>query len=202
MIQLVNLRASRSNGAPTDVFEDYFPPRVYGTDCRRAVLNSTRHTPRDVLRVMRGIQDVARGQGRLSVEEVKDGLRRYSVEYFLDEIEDELSASLDREAIKTGVSLLTALNGPAFTRGDLAGLAVRLGHDGYDVDRFISALFESGAIGIRAESRGDRPGYTYRYRYRNRRTHAPTMESTCWLHPGLWKAIDLEIGPGGDPDRD
>src|SRR5262249_6928236 len=70
LVHLVNVRARRSLDRTVDVFDEFLPAEVDGAPIVNYLLDHTRHTPRDVLQLMRALQDSA-GDERLTEDEVK-----------------------------------------------------------------------------------------------------------------------------------
>lgn len=189
LIQIAHLRTRRSLGGATDLFRDFFPPYIDGIDTQRALLDMTRHTPRDFLRLLSHLKDFA-GKGRLPDAALKSGMRDYSIKYFLPEIQDELSGYATPDEIGRLVSALGKLRKRDFKLAELVGAATGLAKplSAERVSDVVQALFQCSALG----NIQHRPGGTtfYTFKYRNRHSSFNEGEDIM-LHRGLWKALNL-----------
>ena len=186
---LVNLRAARSLGRDVDVFEELLPATVQGRPAIRHLLDHTRHTPRDVLQLMRSLQEVGDGAERLTEAQVKSGLRLYSTRYFLPELRDELHGYIEANQIDNVVALLTTLDTDRFTVEELRERVEALGFAPLDLNTVVRTLFECGGLGMVEEQRAGPARYTFKYRNRN----AIAIPTRTWvIHLGALKALNLE----------
>ena len=189
LIQIATLRAGRSLSGNIDIFNKFFPTRIDEVDTKKSLLDMTRHTPRDFLRLLSHIQEFARGD-KLSATEVKSGMREYSNKYFLPEIRDELNGYADPDEISRIVSALGRLRKRDFRLTELIESS-RTSAKPLSSERIldiVEALFQCSALG----NLHHRPSGTtfYTFKYRNR--HSPFNESeNVILHRGLWKALNL-----------
>lgn len=113
LVALANMKARVTYADIKDVMLEYLPglitngPRTRALDTRKFLLNHTRHTPRDLLQLLKQIQIFAPKEPRtLTVEQVRSGVRSYSVNYFLPEIKDELVGHISIEQIDAGFTVL------------------------------------------------------------------------------------------------
>lgn len=196
LIRLVNLRAERSLGRPVNVFREFLPEQIDGRDARTVILDHTRHLPRDLIQVLRKLQQCARDGARLSPDEVKAGLRMYSLEYFLPEVRNELAGYLDREDIDRSLLLLSSLHRPRVTFTELQAAAALLELGTIDLRGLVRALFDASCIGIVNEAEGRRPHYTFKYRNPNV-TIVPGQPMR--IHPGALKGLNIERRSSGRP---
>jgi hypothetical protein len=197
LLRLVNLRARRSLGRRVNVFEEFFPAEIDGRDARTVILDHTRHTPRDLIQVLRKLQQCCnRERPRLSPQEVKAGLRLYSLEYFLPEIRNELAGYLDPDDIDRSLMLLTSLQRPRVTFGELEVAADELELGSMDLRGLVRALFDASCVGIVSEAKGRRPLYTFKYR---NPTTTIVPGQPMRIHPGALKALNIEPRSSGRP---
>jgi len=189
LLRLVNLRAERSLGRPVKVFDELLPPRIGDRETRTVILDHTRHTPRDLVQVLRKIQQAAPGEHAPTPRQVKNGLRAYSTEYFLPELRNELAGHLDADDIDKALVLLTSMDRPRVTYAELARAADELQLGGLDLRGLVRALFDASCIGTVSVARGRRPLHTFKYRNPNA-TVRP--DETLRIHPGALKALNIE----------
>jgi hypothetical protein len=191
LLRMLNRRARLSLRRRVNVFSEFFPPKIDGRDARTVILDHTRHTPRDLVQVMRKIQEAAdEGQRRLTVSQVKDGLRAYSATYFIPELRNELAGYLEHAEIENAVMLLTAVRKQQLTMQDLEHKAKELGLGQVDLRALIRVLFDASCLGT-VEETGGRRRYTFKYRSPNA-TVVPG--EVLWLHPGALKGLNIHVG--------
>jgi hypothetical protein len=193
LIRLVNHRAGLSAGKPIDIFATFFPPRLRtahpdGQDLRSFFLDLTRHTPRDMIMLMRKMQSFA-NLGIMSREEILKAATAYSKDYFLPEIKNELSGYVPDEHIQVMVDLLGSLRKREFWAKDVEEQAKRNGvTSDLDIRACLRHMFECSALG-NVETWPT--GVTYfTFRYRNRHS-AFSVDKKVLLHFGIWKALNL-----------
>ena len=189
LLRLVRLRAARSLGRDSNVFEEFFPPRIDERDTRTLVLDHTRHIPRDIVQILRKIQRYGAGEERLTPRQVKSGLRLYSSEYFLPEMRNELAGYLDPEEIDRALMLLGSMQRPHVTQHDLEAAMRDLELDSLDLRTLLRALFDASCIGTVTQTSGRRPLNTFKYR---NPTATILPGQTIRIHPGAWKGLNIE----------
>lgn len=163
LFKLVNDKASAAAGERVNVL-GYFPSRIaVGRNNRQIptmqfLLNLTRHTPRDLLRLFDEIRKVeaskvlaGSGSSRLSDVVIREGVLQYSTKYFVNAIKNEFAGfEGGAEAAQDAVTALQYLNSQRFTRNDFKQ---RLGEvkgssiSDQEADRLLKLLFFAGAIG-------------------------------------------------------
>ena len=188
LIRLVNLRAGLSLNRSVNVFSEFFPRRIGDRAVRTVILDQTRHTPRDLVQLLRYTQRFADGAGKLTPRQVKSGLRAYSIEYFLPELRNELSGYLEQGQIENAIVLLTTLQSQRLAMQDLQRQADHLGYDALDLRVLTGALFDASCIGTIEEKPGHRPLFTFKYRNPNA-TLMP--DQVMWIHPGALTGLNI-----------
>jgi hypothetical protein len=164
------------------------------------LLDFTRHTPRDFIQALTHIQPFAPEVGPLirrplTQAQVLNGMRSYSIDYFLPEIKDELVGYFSNDDVGATIDLIGSLRNREFTFAELTRKAAgQRRYSSVDLSAFIAALFECSAIGnvhSRTSGRGRRAGTTYyTFKYRNRNSTL-SLEDRLTLHRGMWKALNL-----------
>lgn len=121
LIQLANLRCKLKYNDIEDMFETFFPESYDGKPIRKVLLDYTRHTPRDFLQLLKKIQKSCQGN-IVNKEDITRGLKKYSLDYFKDEIKDELSGYFSSEDIELIFQLLCQLRQRDFKFSDVIKL--------------------------------------------------------------------------------
>jgi hypothetical protein len=190
LVQMVNLRAQLSLGREVNVFSEFFPKDISDRDTRKEVLDHTRHTPRDVIRLFSSIQRFARTGSVLTPKQVRSGFREFSIDYFLPEIRNEMHGYLPPDAIHKAEQVLREHGDQYFTQEHLLEAGPRIGVESLDVKTATQVLFDCSAIGY-IENRNGMPIRTMKYR----NPHAQlTPGKKMWLHPGVCRALNIQPG--------
>lgn len=164
LIHLVNSKASKALGEGVKVL-DYFPNEIEvggkeGHPIRRFptlqyLLNMTRHTPRDLLRLFDEIRKIdakgVYGQSTrpLSQDVIREGVLQYATKYFVGAISNEFAGySGGPESAAAAISALKAINKQTFDRKEFKqALSAQDKDVPLDVDDLLRLLFFAGAIG-------------------------------------------------------
>ncbi|WP_345752873.1 P-loop ATPase, Sll1717 family [Microbacterium rhizophilus] len=185
LLQLVNGKAARALGIERVNVLSYFPKNVQlgGTrggeprfmDSLQYLLNLTRHTPRDLLRLFEEIRKVEEsgmfppsGKGVLSKETIREGVLQYATKYFVGAIENEFAGyEFGAQESQSGMRALKSMNRQLFDRAQYAKSLAQQGvEDPAVADRLLRLLFFAGAIGNSVERR-NRPSYLQFYHRRD-----------------------------------
>jgi hypothetical protein len=201
LVKIANLRATLAFRSRTDLFEEIIPKAVFQKRSTiKTLLDCTRHTPRDFLQLLKYIQKCCTGP-QVTPSNVRSGMRKYSIEYFLPEILDELQGYCTGAEAKEFFQLVGSLRSRDFSAKALYEAAEREQRSltREKIETILRALFECSAIGnvqIIA-ARGQR---FLTYRFRNR--HATfNLKESILLHRGLWWALNLPTDPRWDDDQ-
>lgn len=193
LVKLANMRAQLAGRRSPDVFEEYFEPRIDSDNAAQFLLKQTRHTPRDLLQLLKIVQKHVSSPGVIPNNSVKAGAAEYSQTYFMGEMRDALSAYFDQSQITSIVEFLGTLRRRRFTYSDLA---VKMESDPrfngqFDLHAAVAVLFDNSFVGNLTEG-GPSGGYEPYYRFRYRNPHAAlAVEDKLVLHSGLWKAFNI-----------
>lgn len=190
LLKLANLRAGLAGPGVSDILATFFPARMSArhANIARFLLDHTRHTPRDFLALLRAIQHYDTG-GRLSTETVWNGCRLYSVEYFYEEIKNELDGYVDRGVAESALRAIGALGKQVFTFDELLrrpSVSSPLRTD--DLIAACEALFDCSGLGtVQRYADGNmRTTFTYRNRHSQ---FDPDQELI--VHRGMCKALNI-----------
>ena len=189
LIKIADKRAERSLGRSVSVFERFLKIRVDDVDLRKSLLDMTRHTPRDFGALLKNIQQHADGD-KVTANAIRNGMRTYSISYFLPEIGDELHGYCTKSEFSEITSLLGIVRKRDFTFTEFVEIAkVR----GCEMDRsrlkqIFEHLFVCSGVGHVIKRPGGNTIYTFNYR--NRHSSFDERQRII-LHKGLWKALNL-----------
>lgn len=191
LVSIADLRAEVALAREVNILEEFFPPRLYGKSTSQSLLDTTRHTPRDFLQLLKMIQSTCQ-DSEMSLDNIRNGMRRYSLEYFMPEIIDELQGYVSATEAKEFFRVAGSLRQRDFSQKDLhsQALAESSSLSSSKIDIILRALFECSGIGnIEKHARGKT---IFTFRYRNR--HTPfNVKQRMLLHRGLWRALNLPV---------
>ena len=190
LLKIAQVRTKRSLKRGVDLFGEFFPFSIDDANTKRALLDMTRHTPRDFLRLLSHIQEFAPQNRKLSESTVKSGMREYSIKYFLPEIRDELSGYVKPDEISQIISALGRLRKRDFRLSELieSSQTSTKPLDPQRIYDIVDAFFQCSALGNIQHRRGGRTYYTFKYRNRH---SAFNENEDIMLHRGLWKALNI-----------
>lgn len=191
LVALADLRVQYSTGDDKNRLVDYLPAKISGESTIKSLLDFTRHTPRDFLQLLECVQDFADpAPGVISRDAVEKGMRKYSIEYFLPEIRDELVGVGTATETEEMIALLSAMRAREFKYKDLLANAIELQVplSQQKIREMVSALFERSALGTVHSNRVGYNSYTFKYRNRNSTLGFPDR---LLLHRGIWKGLGL-----------
>lgn len=191
LVRLVDRKAGVSVPQIENTLGRFFPTNIGHRPTVDVLLDQTRHTPRDFLRLLACIQEFSPDDPRrVRDEDVKHGMRKYSNSYFGSEIENELSGFVSDDEIAKIVRVIAKIGIDRFYRPQVEAV-VRRSEPGLDVERIFSRLFECSAIGCVARTdrtRDRQPRFAFRYRNAN----VPfNFESQLLVHPGWRPFLNL-----------
>jgi hypothetical protein len=149
LVQLANKRARLSNSGTVNIFTEHFEPRISSTRAAEFILLQTRHTPRDLLQLLKVIQKHVSAPGVIPENTALAGMAEYSRTYFIDEMRDALGTYFDAECLTRIIDLLGTLRRRRFTYGEIQQRVagdVRF-KDYIDLHEMLTALFDTSFIG-------------------------------------------------------
>lgn len=193
LMQLVNRRASLQYPDGGDIFETFFPKEYNGKEIRQALLDYTRHTPRDLLQLLKRIQGYCTTE-KVSEKAIRKGIKAYCSDYFLSEIKDEMvgyASPTEKEMI------IQFLQSPFIVRNKWSDKEIRDFKDANqefknaDFYKIFKVLFDCSALGLVEEA--DKPETPEAndknfFKYRNPNRIFP-KGMKMRLHSALWEAI-------------
>lgn len=189
LVRAANQRARIAFGEEVDIFDEFFPREISRKNALSFLLDMTRHTPRDFFQLLKSIQKHTSGL-RPTDDEIKSGLRKYSIEYFLPEIKDELSGYVPEKDIETLFEIFGELRKRDIHVGELLSNSVSKinGVNREKIISYVKIMFNCSAVGNIQNKPGGNTFYSFKYRNR----HASFNEAEgIMLHKGLWKALNL-----------
>jgi hypothetical protein len=193
LLRLATLKAQVTDPTIVNLFDEYMPENLGERMTVRVLLDHTRHTPRDLLQLLKHIQTFVE-HAAVSARAINQGIRLYSLNYFLPEVRNELEGHLSQGEIKNVLRLLGMAGSNRTSYAELRTIVERNSvFQELELERALHRLFECSAIGYyrggRRRRGGERrkvPYYTFRYR----NPHATLdLSQNLIIHRGLEKAL-------------
>lgn len=189
LIYLINKRARLTYPKIGDVFKEFFPKSFDDTDIYSALLNYTRHIPRDFIQLMNYIK-VHCNSEHVTNSAIVKGIKDYSTEYFMPEISNELSGYLPNAAIQPVFNVISSLRLQTFSFEQFTNKckdypALR------EINPFdiLKVLYDCSAIG-HIHYYNENASSRVLFKYRNRSSSFEKSDKIL-LHRGLWKSMNV-----------
>ena len=191
LIKLVNIRARLKYPMINDIFEEFFPKRLDNTDIRSALLDYTRHTPRDFVQLMNYIKRNC-DDATVSNLVINKAVKEYSTEYFKQEISNELAGYFSGQAIASIFNVLSSIRQQRFEYKTFINTC-KLYSDLGNIEPFeiMRVLYDCSAIG-HTHFYKENGSTRVLFKYRNRASAFNPMDKIL-LHKGLWKALNVSL---------
>jgi hypothetical protein len=212
LMKLVDTKAAKAAGRQRLDVLGYFPESIEVGSRGRVVkpiptfqylLNMTRHTPRDLLRIFEEIRRVeASGEfepsgDTLRQDVIREGVLQYSTKYFIGAIRNEFAGTEGGpESAEAALSALKSLNRQRFTRDEFIAALKEVFPDANALqpNRLLTLLFYAGAIG-NATGIGAK---SYMHFYHRRDESEIYLHGTFILHEALIHAWGLRRHAASD----
>jgi len=164
LVKLANFRSSNSLGRDVDIFEEYFNDKIIidGENKSKTfltlqyILYHTRNTPRDFLAALKFIQNahVLKNDLKITAEEIIEGLTNYALDYFIEEIRDELSGYFEPTQIDIIFRILSSSGVNRFSSSSAIGMLTDEGFTNESAIEVLNILFDCSAIGQLSNKEG------------------------------------------------
>lgn len=188
LIDILNLRGKLVYPELGDVIETFFPSTYNGIDIYTSLLEFTRHTPRDFMQMMVSIQSKCASE-KVSINDITEGIKEYSTDYFLPEIKDELAGYVSYSNIDSIVNILSSFREREFSYDDFCDAFAKINKESsLTPDSVLNVLYDCSAIGHTYKYNGSQTRITFKYRNRNSSFNS---SNRIILHKGLWKALNV-----------
>ena len=190
LIKMINLRATNSLKKDVDIFQEFFPSMMQqDIPMERALVEYTRHTPRDIIQLFNEIQlhqkDKKSKEKVLRVETIKNGMRTYSYEYLVPEIKDELVGYLSNDEIEQILVLFSSMKKSRFSYSEVDKVKTSNSvFNSLDLQKILPILFDCNAIGNVGQG-----GY-HSWKFRNKYASFNSNDE-IEIHRGLRKGLNL-----------
>ena len=191
LIKLVEKRVddvTGEEGSFMQMWTDVFPERIYTKNTLDYVLDNIIYRPRDILQFFLEVQKEFIPNNQLTIEKIKTALARYSDEYFVDAMRDELTGFFPNDAVTLLPDILIQMGTRYFYLSEFEKICQHYPEfDNVSSRLILEKLFDAGYIGQHRPREG--LDYTV-FSYRNpREKFVPNHE--CIVHRGLTRALTI-----------
>lgn len=191
LIKLVGKRIDLVSGISNsfeNVWNEIFPSNIGSRSTLEYVLDNIIYRPRDILQFFIEAQKEYTPGKKLTTEKVQVALGRYSEEYFIDAMRDELTGFFPNDAVTVLPDILCKMGTQYFYLNDFSKECQK--HPEFnDVSpqQVLERLFNAGYIGQHRPR--EKAEYTV-FSYRNLREKFQENHE-CILHRGLMRALTI-----------
>ena len=191
LLQLVSKRIDTVSGRENSVEQfwyETFPETIGSRNSTDYILENIIYRPRDLLQFFIEAQKECTRGKKLTVEKISTALTRYSEEYFVDAMRDELTGFFPNETVTALPEVLSKMGEQYFYLATFESECNKhAAFDGVSPRQILEKLFEAGYIGQhRPRAKFD---YTV-FSYRNSREKFQD-DHECVLHRGLLRALTI-----------
>lgn len=191
LIQLVGKRIDEVAGYQNsfqNVWKDIFPENIRSRTTLEYVLENIIYRPRDILQFFIEIQKEFVFGTKLTSEKIETALARYSNEYFVDAMRDELTGFFPDNVVTKLPDILIKMGTRYFYLSEFENECSHFSEfEGMPCRVLLEKLFVAGYIGQHRPR--ERMDYTV-FSYRNPRERFQE-DHECILHRGLTRALTL-----------
>ncbi|KAB2906560.1 MAG: hypothetical protein F9K35_00915 [Burkholderiaceae bacterium] len=152
IVKLAQFRAEKS-GLKGDLFDKHFQAKYAGNkDAIEYLLENTRYTPRDFLRLLTEIQNFKSDFSAVSTSDIDRAVKKYSTDYFWPEIEDELDGYCERKDIAKLKQALIHYQRREFSFHDFRHFCDDHSYVIPNIEKMFEVMYDCGAISNRIEN--------------------------------------------------
>lgn len=186
VIKLAQFRAEKS-GFHGDLFAENFQEKYAGNkDALEYLLDNTRYTPRDFLRLLTEIQNFKNELSPVSTSDIDRAVRKYSSDYFWPEIEDELDGYFERKDIAKLKQALIHFQKREFKFQNFVSFCESEKYDLPNLHKMFEVMYDCGAISNKIDTNGN-----VKYFSKMRDENDFNERQTISVHRGALKALGL-----------
>ena len=166
--QIAELRFKLTGKSENDNWNRIFPNELQGKKSWDALLEHTLYKPRDILQFLCVCQELYPDNDKLTFSEMKSAIKKYSSDYFIEEMKNELSGYIDDILINSLPSTFQRLGSRSFTFEKFMQVINEQSnsktYSEQDVRQLVLVLFESGYVGQLINGNFGKTSVVFKYR--------------------------------------
>ena len=159
-----------------------------------AILEHTLYKPRDILEFLRTCQTLYPNEEKLTVSQIRKALKKYSSDYFIEEMKNELSGYVSDEIIAIVPTIFQKIGSNRFTTSSIVdAVKPSFGKNRTvetDVRQLLLVLFEAGYIGQLVKTNRNTDSVVFKYR---NPTASIDYSQSFLIHRGIQKGLGVII---------
>ena len=190
--QIAELRFRLTENNEEDSWNKIFPSELQGKKSWDTLLEHTLYKPRDILQFLCVCQELYPNNTKLTYSEMKAAIKKYSSDYFIEEMKNELSGYISDVLINTLPSTFQRLGSNSFTFEKLLQVINEQSstkeYSEQDVRQLVLVLFESGYVGQLIN--GNLGKTSVVFKYRNPSAVIDYSEKMI-IHRGIQKGLSI-----------
>jgi len=183
IIKLALFRAELSGYRDNFFVKEFIKEFPGGKNVYEYLLENTRYTPRDFLKLLTEIKNVYR-KSPITDTTIEIAVKKYSTQYFWPEIEDELDGYFNRSEIELFKKALIHNHQRTFKLELFSRFCGENGYNDIDLLRIFETMYDCGAISNKMPN-----CETYFSKMRDENSFNPKLDIV--LHRGTYKALTL-----------
>ncbi|MBQ6895958.1 MAG: hypothetical protein IJN69_01955 [Oscillospiraceae bacterium] len=191
LLKLVEKRVGISTENVTSlksVLDEILPDVIHNKNTMDYLLDNIIYRPRDILQLFSIIQEEYIPNKKLTEDKLETVLKRYSTEYFLSAMQDELTGFFPNDAVTKLPTVLTKMGTQYFYVANLETEIRKYPEfNGISAQDILETLFNAGYIGQhRPREKTDFTVFSYR-----NNSEVLNVDHQCILHRGLMRALSI-----------
>lgn len=193
---IVNLRFKYSGVLDDELssyWEKLFPRTIRNKNSWTYILDHTLYKPRDILQFLKSCQELYPNNSKLSYSEIRNALKTYSREYFIEEMKNEITGFINDEYINTLPSVFQKIGERSFSFIEFSRMMEEQGMSKSvseaDIKYLLLLLFEAGYIGHLLPN--TRSGKSVIFKYRNANSQIDYSQKFL-IHKGLYNGLGVK----------
>ena len=192
--QIAELRFKLTGQSENDHWNRIFPNELQGKNSWDALLEHTLYKPRDILQFLCVCQELYPDNDKLTFSEMKSAIKKYSSDYFIEEMKNELSGYIDDILINSLPSTFQRLGSRSFTFEKFMQVINEQSNSKtykeQDVRQLVLILFESGYVGQLINGSFGKTSVVFKYR--NPSAMIDYNEKMI-IHRGIQKGLSIVL---------
>lgn len=207
LLHLLNLRFQLSaqlksvnvTNDPLAIWNKFFPVRIDSKSINswEYFLEHTMYRPRDVLQFINRFAEDYPNAEKIQINEFKDELKKYSQNYFIGEMNNELSGFISDDLIQELPSILQDLSSNSFSYAEFSEAVDNSLVEDVNKKHLLSILFDLGYIGMLRDVKKRNPNTrkieskTYvNFKHKDTRLKLD-LSNRLLIHKGLFSALNI-----------
>ncbi|WP_332649702.1 P-loop ATPase, Sll1717 family [Lysinibacillus sp. 54212] len=192
---VVNLRFEYSGLSKEDAINQWdviFPKKIRNRDSWQYILDHTLYKPRDILQLLKCAQSIYPEKQKLSYSEIRNVLKDYSKNYFIEEMKNEITGFIDDSYINCLPPIFQKIGERSFSLHEFSRYVeeqISKPENDKDARYLLLLLFEAGYVG-QLISNTRNSGKSVMFKYWNENSQIDYSNHFI-IHKGLYNGLGI-----------